>query len=467
MNKSSIHFRLTAWYAGLLTLVYVLFAVLLMQRLQSYLEANVLDTQARRARQIASTLVAQLTPSAEPTLVTEVKALYSPELSDRFIRITRANGSMLYRSGEPSDRSFTPDEVPPLTRVASKQELRRRQALPDGRALLIASLHAPSSAGDTYTVEVGTSTAPGAALLRRFLWLTALGLPVMIVVAVSGGYVLVKRALAPVERIASKAERITHHNLAERLPVARSGDELERLAISLNHMISRLDDAFQQSKRFVADASHELRTPLTVLRSELESLAHSPPAVAEQYERLGSLLAPVERLSKTVERLFALSRLDAGEAQTEWIDIDLGELVASTAEQMLLLAADKGINVTCEAPGRVTIRGDRSRLKQVVVNLLDNAIKYTPAQGAVHLRVTVADAHVVLSVEDSGIGIPAEALPHVFERFYRVDATRSDETGGAGLGLAIVKTICDAHGAAVRVVSALGRGSAFHVTFPL
>jgi heavy metal sensor kinase len=289
----------------------------------------------------------------------------------------------------------------------------------------------------------------------------------MIVVAVSGGYVLVKRALAPVERIASKAERITHHNLAERLPVARSGDELERLAISLNHMISRLDDAFQQSKRFVADASHELRTPLTVLRSELESLAHSPPAVAEQYERLGSLLAPVERLSKTVERLFALSRLDAGEAQTEWIDIDLGELVASTAEQMLLLAADKGINVTCEAPGRVTIRGDRSRLKQVVVNLLDNAIKYTPAQGAVHLRVTVADAHVVLSVEDSGIGIPAEALPHVFERFYRVDATRSDETGGAGLGLAIVKTICDAHGAAVRVVSALGRGSAFHVTFPL
>jgi heavy metal sensor kinase len=302
--------------------------------------------------------------------------------------------------------------------------------------------------------------------LRQLLWLTALGLPVMIVVAVGGGYVLVKRALAPVERIASKAELITHHNLAERLPVARTGDELERLAISLNHMISRLDDAFQQSKRFVADASHELRTPLTVLRSELESLAHSPPAVSDQYERLGSLLQPVERLSKTVERLFALSRLDAGEAQTEWIDIDLGELVASTAEQMLLLAADKGVKVTCEAPEHVIVRGDRSRLKQVVVNLLDNAIKYTPADGAVHLRVTLADEHVVLSVEDSGIGIPAEAVPHVFERFYRVDATRSDDTGGAGLGLAIVKTICDAHGAAVRVASALGRGSAFHVTFP-
>jgi signal transduction histidine kinase len=171
-------------------------------------------------------------------------------------------------------------------------------------------------------------------------------------------------------------------------------------------------------------------------------------------------------LSKTVERLFALSRLDAGEAQTEWIEIDLGELVATTADQMLLLAADKGIRVTCESQERAIVKGDRSRLKQVVVNLLDNAIKYTPANGAVRLRVKVAEGRPVLTVEDSGIGIPAEAVPHVFERFYRVDATRSDATGGAGLGLAIVKTICDAHGAAVRVVSAMGRGSSFHVTFP-
>lgn len=463
MNTRSIRFRLTAWYAGLLTLVYVLFGALLMQRLESYLEANILDTQARRARQIASTLVTPLAPSAETTLVQQVRALYSPELSDRFIRITRADGSVLYRSGEPSDHSFIPADVPPAPAVF-QQELRRKQSLPDGRAVLVAAVHAGRAA--MYTVEVGVSTASIAVLLRQLLWLTALGLPVIIVVAVSGGYLLVKRTLAPVERIAGKAELITHHNLAERLPVGRTGDELERLAISLNHMISRLDDAFQQSKRFVADASHELRTPLTVLRSELESLAHNPLAASDPYERLGSLLQPVERLSKTVERLFALSRLDAGEAQTEWIAIDLGELVATTVDQMLLLAADKGITVTCEAQERVMITGDRSRLKQVVVNLLDNAIKYTPADGAVHLRVSVAEGRALLTVEDSGIGIPTEALPHVFERFYRVDATRSVETGGAGLGLAIVKTICDAHGAAVRVASELGRGSSFLVTFP-
>ena len=433
-----------------------------MHSVQSFLEASALDTQARRARQIASTLVTPLAPAAESTLVAQVKALYSPEISDRFIRITRADSSVLYRSGEPSDHSFIPADVPPAPAPIS-QESRRKQAVPDGRAVLVAAVPAGGSA--MYTVEVGVSTAAIGAVLRQLLWLTAVGLPVIVVVAVSGGYLLVKRTLAPVERIASKAELITHHNLAERLPVVRTGDELERLAISLNHMISRIDEAFQQSKRFVADASHELRTPLTLLRSELEGLAHNPPA-SDPYERLGALLQPVERLSKTVERLFALSRLDAGEAQTEWIEIDLGELVATTADQMLLLAADKGIRVTCEAQGRVLVTGDRSRLKQVAVNLLDNAIKYTPPNGAVHLRVTAAEGRVVLSVEDSGVGIPAEALPHVFERFYRVDTTRSDDTGGAGLGLAIVKTICDAHGAAVRVASTLGRGSSFHVTFP-
>jgi heavy metal sensor kinase len=464
LNTSSIRFRLTAWYAGLLTLVYVLFAVLLMARLQSYLEENVLDTQARRARQIASTLLSRGAPLAEANIIEQVKALYSPELSDRFIRITRLDGSVLYRSGEPSDHSFVPEDIAALASMNSRN-LRRKQGLPDGRAVLIAAVPGGGVGQVRYTVEVGGSTASITALMHQLLWLVALGLPALVVVAVSGGYLLVKRTLAPVERIASKAELITHHNLAERLPVVHTGDELERLAISLNHMISRLDDAFQQSKRFVADASHELRTPLTVLRSELESLAQNPLAAYDPYERLGSLLQPVERLSKTVERLFALSRLDAGEAQTEWVDIDLGELVVTTADQMLLLAADKDIDVTCEAPERVFVKGDRSRLKQVVVNLLDNAIKYTPVEGAVRLRIGVTDGRPVLTVEDSGIGMPIEAMPHVFERFYRVDATRSDATGGAGLGLAIVKTICDAHGAVVRVASAMGRGSSFEVTF--
>ena len=283
MNTNSIRFRLTGWYAGLLTLVYLLFGALLVVRLQSYLAENILETQARRARQIAATLFMQLTPATEAAAVAQVKTLYSPEASDRFIRVTRADGGVLYRSGEPSDRSFTAADVAPIA-PTFKHELRRKQPVPDGQDVLIAAVHAGGGGFAAYTVEVGASTAPDAALLRQLLWLTALGLPVLLIVAVSGGYVLVKRTLAPVEQIARKAELITHHNLAERLPVAHPGDELERLAISLNRMITRLDEAFQQSKRFVADASHELRTPLTVLRSELETLAQSPLAASEQYE---------------------------------------------------------------------------------------------------------------------------------------------------------------------------------------
>ncbi len=318
-----------------------------------------------------------------------------------------------------------------------------------------------------YIVEVGAPMAPVEAMLHQFLVLLAIGLPMAVLVAIGVGYLLVGRALAPVDRIARKAEQITQHNLTERLPVAHTAEELERLSLSLNLMIGRLEDAFLNSKRFVADASHELRTPLTAMRAELESLASDVRQKPELRETLGSLLEEVERLTRIVEQLFALSRLDAGEAQAEWVQFDLAELAATTAEQMSLLAEDKGITVNCDAKQRVMVDGDRARLKQVVVNLLDNAIKYTPANGAIHLRVATANGHAILEVSDNGIGIPTDALPHVFDRFFRVDKARTRDPGGAGLGLAIVKSISTAHGAQVEVESGNGNGSCFRVKFPI
>jgi len=279
--------------------------------------------------------------------------------------------------------------------------------------------------------------------------------------------VLVRRALAPVERITRKAQEITQHNLSERLPVVRSGDELERLSVALNHMIARLQEAIDGSKQFVADASHELRTPLTVMRGELESLAQDRQLGRETRETLGSVLEEVERLAEIVDSLFALSRLDAGEAAAEWRRFDLAELAATTAEQMSLLATDKNVSVACHSDPGVMVEGDPARLKQVIVNLLDNAIKYTTAGGRVRLTVRREQDSAVLEVDDDGIGIPAEALPHVFKRFFRVDSSRSREQGGAGLGLAIVKSICSAHGAEIEVVSAPGKGSTFRLRQPL
>jgi signal transduction histidine kinase len=231
-------------------------------------------------------------------------------------------------------------------------------------------------------------------------------------------------------------------------------------------MIARLEDAFQHSRRFMADASHELRTPLTVLRGELESLTSERNLGPELQERLGSALEELERLVNIVEGLLAISRLDAGEAQSEWVKFDLANLAAATADQMSLLGEDKNINITC-APGKdVWVEGDRARMKQVVVNLLDNAIKYTQPGGTVGMSVSAHDGKAVLEVADNGMGIPADALPKVFERFYRVDDARSRAQGGAGLGLSIVQGLVLAHGGEVRLASVPREGTTVTVTLP-
>jgi heavy metal sensor kinase len=476
MNTRSLSFRLVTWYAGVLTFVFVVLGALTLFFLRHYLEAGVLDTQARRAHQIADTLLAAIDETGEAGVARQVEDLYSPEANDRFIRITRnAAGStpeqsgVVYVSGAPRDGSFIPSTIPiPSREVWSgrRDEWVRKEVLPSG-SVLVAAVARATSRGERYVVEVGISTVRTEATLGQVLLLLAIGLPVAVCIAVVGGFILVRRALKPVDGIARKAEEISQHHLSRRLPVLNTGDELERLSISLNNMITRLEDAVQSSKRFVADASHELRTPMTVLRGELESLAQDIELRASTRESLGSLLEEVDRLAEIVESLLALSKLDAGEAIGETVRFDLGELVKTTAEQMSLLAEDKKITVACNAAPDVVIEGDRARMKQVVVNLLDNAIKYTPDGGRVTLRIARDADDAILEVADTGIGIPSDALPHMFKRFFRVDDSRSREQGGAGLGLSIVKSICAAQGAEVNVTSTPGGGSCFRVRQPL
>ncbi len=466
MNTRSLSFRLVAWYASLLTGVFVLLGAIMYFDLRHFLENNLRETQARRAQQVADAVLARSGKQGEGYIAREISDRFDPEANDRFIRVSRPDGNVVYVSGEPKDQSFDPTHLPALTPSTQKQ-FSRKLPLPDGQTLLIGALNYTTPENERYIVEVGVPLDPVESMLDHLFVQLSLGLPVALAVAIVGGYLLVRRALRPVEQIAHKAERITQHSVSERLPVARTGDEVERLSISLNHMIGRLEDAIQNSKRFVADASHELRTPLTVLRGELENLGQDARLDSAARDTIGSMLEEVERLTKIVEGLVALSRLDAGEAKTEWVQFDLAELAATTADQMNLLAEDKDISVQCKSSSGVLVQGDRARLKQVVVNLLDNAIKYTPGGGSIQLNVTRQNGHAILDVIDSGIGIPAEAVPHVFERFFRVDKARSREEGGAGLGLSIVKSICTAHGAEVEVESAVGKGSRFRVSLPL
>jgi len=459
MNTRSLRFRLLGWYAGLLGAVFLVLGVAVYQLLQHYLEQSLAESLRRRTEQIAVSLLSKVETTGEDFVAKQIKTLYAPENFDRFIRLTRADGSVLYASGPAAD--FDPTDLPPARPVDGA----RMEPLPDGSRLLVTTRVYRSPAGRQYIIESGGPMQPVEAVLSRMLVLIILCFPAVALVVAGGGYYLVARALAPVVRAARSAERITLHNLDERLPVVETGDELEQLSLALNNMIARLAEAFEQNRRFVADASHELRTPLTTLRGELESVleqACSP----QTRDSIGSALEEVDRLAKIVEALFAISLLDAGEAQ-EWTQFDLGRLVTGTAEQMSLLAEDKGVSLQCRVRKSVMVEGDAARIKQVVVNLLDNAIKYTPAGGAITLEVHEREGRAVMEVSDTGIGIPAAALPHVFERFFRVDKARSREAGGAGLGLAIVKSICSAHGAKVEVKSVEGRGSTFTVDLPL
>jgi heavy metal sensor kinase len=466
MNTRSLRFQLIAWYAGLLTGCFALIGVATYLVLRNSLVGTLRESQLRRARQIGQLVLEQARNHHETRVGDEVEARYAPGMNDRFVRVTRRDGTALYISESPKDQSFVTGELAPFSGTLSVEGARRVR-LGNGREMLLTSHEVHEPGGEQYLVETGALMDDVQAHLRQWTIFLAAGLPAVALVAVGGGFLLVKRALSAVDRIAASAERISSQNLSERLPVAHTGDELERLSIALNHMIQRLDGAFQYSRRFVADASHELRTPLTVLRGEIESFVQEPDLPTEWRERLGSALEEVERLANIVEGLFAISRLDAGEAQAEWIRFDLAQLAASTADQMYLLAEDKNIKVTCSASNNVWVEGDRARLKQVIVNLLDNAIKYTAPGGAITLMVAHRDRQAVLEVVDNGPGIPPEALPRIFDRFFRVDKARSRELGGAGLGLSIVKSICAAHHGNVEASSTPGQGSRFRVELPL
>jgi len=460
MNARSLHVRLAIWHAGWLGIVFLASGALVYFGLRQYLGNHAAMQELQRAERAAA--VVQRVGVADPRrLADEITTRFAPEATGRFLRLSAPGGAVIYRSGPPHDLGFDPGRMPP----PSAQRGPRRFRIENGDEWVWAGIPV-AVGGESYWVEVGESMEPGYAGLRGLLVSLAAGFGAVAVVAVLGGILLVRRALAPVEAIALSAEQITSRNLSERLPVPPTGDEFEHLSRTLNGMIARLDEAFLHNRRFLADASHELRTPLTVLRGELENLAQEPRLAPEFRERLGSTLEEVERLAEIVRGLFDLARLDAGEALVVRSSFDLSRLVASTADQMLLLAEDKGVSVSWGPRGAVWVDGDRSRLKQVVVNLLDNAIKYTPRGGSVAILSGVRGDRAFLEVVDTGIGIPAAALPHVFDRFFRVDTARGRDLGGAGLGLAIVKSICTAHGGSVEVRSDGKTGSCFRVELP-
>lgn len=252
----------------------------------------------------------------------------------------------------------------------------------------------------------------------------------------------------------------------QRVLVPKGDAEIAGLAKAVNRLLDQVEAAHSTQQRFVADASHELRTPLTILRGEIEVALRRPRAAEEYREVLQSNKEEIERLSRLTENLLLLARADAGQALISQSEVDVSAAVKDMAAKLAPVAAERGVTLTCEAPATAMLPGDRLALERVFFNLIDNAVSYSPAGESVGLRVEDDGATVSVTVTDVGQGIPAEHLPHLFERFYRADPSRSREHGGAGLGLAIVKTFVEAHGGTVGVLSEIGRGSQFWVGLP-
>ena len=315
-------------------------------------------------------------------------------------------------------------------------------------------------------VQTATSIASIDQELAELLTILLLSGPLALVCALGGGYMLARTALAPVDRMVQTADQITATRLDQRIDITRTDDELGRLARTLNGMIARLERSFEEVRRFTADAAHELRTPIAVLRNEAE-VALRKPREPEQYRLvLEDQLEELERLSRLVERLLFLCREDAGLAPKSRELVRLDEVVKVVAEQMRVVAEQKALRLEAGRVAPCQVKGDADQLHRLLFNLLDNAIKFTPATGTVTVETTCVNAEVSLVITDSGVGIPSGHLPHVFKRFYRVDPARGGEVSGAGLGLAIARSIAEAHGGSIAMESTVGEGTRVIVTLP-
>ncbi len=280
------------------------------------------------------------------------------------------------------------------------------------------------------------------------------------------GAIFMKRAFAPIHELSTLARQISAENLSQRITTVRSRDEIGELAETFNEMISRLETSFQQIQQFSSDVAHELKTPLTVLKGEIEVALRKERSPEEYREMLANLLESANDLGKMVEDLLLLARIDAQRVPIASEDVALDELTLETYESLLVLAEQKQIAVNLREIEPVTISGDAGLLKRVISNLMINAITYTPEGGKIELTVEKTAQSAIFTVADTGIGIPADALPHIFDRFYRVDQSRSHETGGTGLGLAIVTQIVAAHHGKIEVESMVGKGTTFRLELP-
>lgn len=470
--------RLTVWYTAALALTVLAFGASLYVDRQVTSSREVDQRLALEASLSAGWLTeSQRVLGSVVTLVDGVPAL-DPGITAYFegfrdyLVVADADGRPLFLSAE--TRALPSPAIEQLLAMVQTPPPERSQGRmtfdPTVGPVRYVIQRIPGPEGQVASVLVAASVQSvffgPEALLRSML----LSLPILLAASVLIGYWLAGRALKPMEPMIAELEAITDgRSLHRRLEVPRTSDELARLASAVNRMFARLELSFSALHRFIADASHELKTPLMVLRAGVERSLTNPRNPPENLELLDGTLAEINRMSDLVDNLLTLARADEGRAPLVVAPCDLREPVAEAAETAGMLAEGQGIAVTTQIPGApVVLPVDRERIRQLLLNLATNAVKYTPPNGAIHLTLEDRPEAVVIEIRDTGIGIAPGDLPHVFDRFWRGDPSRSraGSPPGTGLGLAITQWIAEAHGGGIEVQSRPGRGSTFTVRLP-
>jgi len=492
ISPPGVRIQLTLWYTVVSAALMLLFGVAFYSALQQTLATN-FDTALRlRSQQIAEEVTVkngQLTvdnildelPELDATAaiidhvdkdsLSSAPAIDSPASDDQpasvhslLVRIFDTQGHIIYDT--PTFAKLTlPAES--MTNPLHNRAWNATITNASGQPVRIYSTMLVSQNRIFGVVQVGESLAKLNTTLNHILLGLLIVTPFVLALSAYGSYWLSGRAFRPIRRLAHTAREISATDLHQRVPVPFAKDEVQDLALIFNQMISRLERAFSQQRRFVADASHELRTPVAVIRSLTEVAISHPSSAEDSSLVLREVNSESERLGRLINDLLSLARADEGQIQLDHEPVRLDLLASDVVESLTPLAQEKHITLQPGTLASATVMGDAARLIQIMMGLVDNALNYTNQEGCITVAVTTCQNHVHLSVQDTGIGISAHDQEHIFERFYRADPARSKAIGGSGLGLSIVDWLVQAHKGTVTVESILGHGSTFLVTLPL
>jgi signal transduction histidine kinase len=475
---STIRAQLTTAYAAALIGTVGVFAAVIWttrregareeQRQHALMEANLALRLIRQSELAGEPVTANRDSLAGAQLDAPLRTML--EGMPDYLLVLDASGRILYVSAPIRDLNEDPDQLAALMAAAVSAPTNgtaRRVALDDRTLLMVAQSPADRGSAVSRVVVATATDVPDPA--NRDLIATMIALaPILLIASIALAYAIAGRAFQPVDRLVNEVQAITDgRSLHRRLPVT-AGEEIARLAVTLNEMLERLESSFAALRRFTADASHELKTPLAVMRADVERAMSERAPAPDKLIALEEALHETTRMADLVDSLLTLARADEGRFDLHRERVPLAPLAHEVFETASILGEAAGLAVTMPRIADVVVLADRTRLRQLFLNIVTNALKYTTA-GSVELSLVAHDRTVAFTVRDTGIGISAADLPHIFERFYRADRarSRSAERGGFGLGLAISQWIAEAHGGTISVRSRLSRGTTFTVTLPI